>query len=252
MAISYRSKPSSLASRVRRGAFAVQLFCLVLTHGAIVDQAARLLQFSSSRLEIQCHHKDNKVHTRSHVGGATTSISPQDGLKEADKVSELPGQPGPAAFDQYAGYVTVNSTSGKALFYYFVEAAEDPSTKPLVLWLNGGTVPNHIIDMMLKYHVSTIQMDSVLYSGCLLLYAHCIIFLCSIPEKACVVVLTIHLLFIFLPLPSNHGPIFQIWITIVEVGAHVVLKENESANSLIIHKFLLIISSPTSPQFFTR
>jgi serine carboxypeptidase-like clade 2 len=93
-------------------------------------------------LEIQCRHKDNKVHGRSHVDRATTNISPQpqDGLKEADKVSELPGQPGPAVFDQYAGYVTVNSTAGKALFYYFVEAAQDPSTKPLVLWLNGGTM----------------------------------------------------------------------------------------------------------------
>ncbi|XP_051214560.1 serine carboxypeptidase 1 [Lolium perenne] len=138
--ISYHSKPSSLASRMRRAAFALQLFCFLFTHGAIVDQAARLRQFSSSRLEIQCHHKDNKVHGRSHVDRATTNISPQpqDGLKEADKVSELPGQPGPAVFDQYAGYVTVNSTAGKALFYYFVEAAQDPSTKPLVLWLNGG------------------------------------------------------------------------------------------------------------------
>lgn len=62
----------------------------------------------------------------------------QDGLKKADKISELPGQPEKAAFDQYAGYVTVDATSGKALFYYFAEAVEDPSTKPLVLWLNGG------------------------------------------------------------------------------------------------------------------
>lgn len=69
--------------------------------------------------------------------------SPQDGLKKADKVSELPGQPGKADFDQYAGYVTVDEASGKALFYYFVEAAEAPSTKPLVLWLNGGKI-NHL------------------------------------------------------------------------------------------------------------
>jgi len=61
----------------------------------------------------------------------------RDGLKKADKI-ELPGQPEKAAFDQYAGYVTVDATSGKALFYYFAEAAKDPSTKPLVLWLNGG------------------------------------------------------------------------------------------------------------------
>lgn len=122
---------------MRIEAFALQIFCLVSAHGAIADQAARILQFSTSRMEMQCHHQDSKVHRRSHIDHAM-KVSPQDGMKEADKVSELPGQPGRALFDQYAGYVTVNSTSGKALFYYFAEAAEDPSTKPLVLWLNGG------------------------------------------------------------------------------------------------------------------
>jgi serine carboxypeptidase-like clade II len=50
----------------------------------------------------------------------------------------MPGQTGVAEFDQYAGYVTVDAKAGRALFYYFVEAPQDPSNKPLVLWLNGG------------------------------------------------------------------------------------------------------------------
>jgi serine carboxypeptidase-like clade II len=37
-----------------------------------------------------------------------------------------------------ARYVMVDATSGKALFDFFAEAAEDPSTKSLVMWLNGG------------------------------------------------------------------------------------------------------------------
>uniref|UniRef100_A0ACD5YL68 Uncharacterized protein n=1 Tax=Avena sativa TaxID=4498 RepID=A0ACD5YL68_AVESA len=165
MAISYHSKSSSLASKIRREAFAIQLFCLVFTHGAIVDQAARLLQFSSSRMEIQCHHQDNKVHRRSHINRAmTTNISPQDGLKEADKVSELPGQPGLAVFDQYAGYVTVNSASGKALFYYFAEAAEDPSTKPLVLWLNGGPGCSSLGGAMLEIGPFFVNSDNMTLS----------------------------------------------------------------------------------------
>ncbi|KAE8816527.1 Serine carboxypeptidase II-3 [Hordeum vulgare] len=41
-------------------------------------------------------------------------------------------------FEQYAGYVTVDAIAGRALFYYFAEAPQDPSKKPLVLWLNGG------------------------------------------------------------------------------------------------------------------
>ncbi|KAK4477054.1 hypothetical protein RD792_016256 [Penstemon davidsonii] len=63
-------------------------------------------------------------------------IAPQDGLKEADKITILPGQP-IVNFTQYSGYVTVDPTAGRALFYYFAEA-EDSSTQPLVLWLNGG------------------------------------------------------------------------------------------------------------------
>ncbi|KAM1134060.1 hypothetical protein ACFX19_043942 [Malus domestica] len=62
----------------------------------------------------------------------------QNGLKEADKIGSLPGQPQGVNFDQYAGYVTVDQKAGRALFYYFVESPQDSSTKPLVLWLNGG------------------------------------------------------------------------------------------------------------------
>lgn len=66
-------------------------------------------------------------------------VGPQHGLKEADKIEALPGQPAEGVnFDQYAGYVTVDPKAGRALFYYFVESPHNSSTKPLVLWLNGG------------------------------------------------------------------------------------------------------------------
>ncbi|KAF8369465.1 hypothetical protein HHK36_032517 [Tetracentron sinense] len=65
-------------------------------------------------------------------------VAPQDGLKAADKIESLPGQPNGALFDQYSGYVTVDPNAGRALFYYFTESPQNSSTKPLVLWLNGG------------------------------------------------------------------------------------------------------------------
>ncbi|WMV12936.1 hypothetical protein MTR67_006321 [Solanum verrucosum] len=66
-------------------------------------------------------------------------IVPQEGSKENDKISALPEQPSSAVrFNQYAGYVTVDANAGRALFYYLAESSGDPSTKPLVLWLNGG------------------------------------------------------------------------------------------------------------------
>lgn len=59
------------------------------------------------------------------------------GQAEPDRVVNLPGQPR-VDFAQYAGYVTVNKESGRALFYWFFEATQNASQKPLVLWLTGG------------------------------------------------------------------------------------------------------------------
>ncbi|XP_022886757.1 serine carboxypeptidase-like 45 [Olea europaea var. sylvestris] len=58
-------------------------------------------------------------------------------LSHPDKITKLPGQP-TLQFQQFSGYVTVDDRKQRALFYYFVEAEKDPSSKPLVLWLNGG------------------------------------------------------------------------------------------------------------------
>ncbi|XP_054799830.1 serine carboxypeptidase 1-like [Prosopis cineraria] len=65
-------------------------------------------------------------------------VSSQEGLMQSDKISAFPGQPYGVNFNQYSGYVTVDPNAGRALFYYFVESPYNPSTKPLVLWLNGG------------------------------------------------------------------------------------------------------------------
>ncbi|KAK7396048.1 hypothetical protein VNO78_16759 [Psophocarpus tetragonolobus] len=58
-------------------------------------------------------------------------------LLQTDKISTLPGQP-KVKFHQYSGYITVDDQHQRALFYYFVEAEKDPTSKPLILWLNGG------------------------------------------------------------------------------------------------------------------
>ena len=54
-----------------------------------------------------------------------------------DRITNLPGWSGPQAM--YAGYITVNASHGRNLFYWLVESASsDPSKDPLVLWTNGG------------------------------------------------------------------------------------------------------------------
>lgn len=56
---------------------------------------------------------------------------------EQDLVTGLPGQPD-VSFRHYAGYVPVDESNGRAMFYWFFEAMDLPKEKPLVLWLNGG------------------------------------------------------------------------------------------------------------------
>lgn len=64
-----------------------------------------------------------------------------EALQELDRVIGLPGQPDCSAkFRHYSGYVTTDEHLGKALFYWFFEATENPAEKPLLLWLNGGNV----------------------------------------------------------------------------------------------------------------
>ncbi|KAL1207483.1 Serine carboxypeptidase-like 36 [Cardamine amara subsp. amara] len=58
-------------------------------------------------------------------------------LKDKDLIEKLPGQP-TVSFRQYGGYVSVNETSGRFLYYYFVEAIKPTKSTPLVIWFNGG------------------------------------------------------------------------------------------------------------------
>lgn len=51
----------------------------------------------------------------------------------------LPGQNFNINFEHYSGYITVNEDTGRNLFYWFIEAEhQDPTSKPLLLWFNGG------------------------------------------------------------------------------------------------------------------
>ncbi|KAK7273323.1 hypothetical protein RIF29_14372 [Crotalaria pallida] len=72
------------------------------------------------------------------IGASYGAVKAEEGVGEAaDRIFELPGQP-KVKFQQFSGYVTVNKVAGRALFYWLTEAANNPLTKPLVIWLNGG------------------------------------------------------------------------------------------------------------------
>ncbi|KDP38391.1 hypothetical protein JCGZ_04316 [Jatropha curcas] len=100
-------------------------------------------QINTLRKFIRSHKRHVSLHTEpwneeAYRLRSSVYVGRQDGLMKADKIGSLPGQPQGVDFDQYAGYVTVDPENGRALFYYFVESPYNSSTKPLVLWLNGG------------------------------------------------------------------------------------------------------------------
>jgi cathepsin A (carboxypeptidase C) len=59
-------------------------------------------------------------------------------LAQSDIITNLPGANFPIKFNQYSGYINVNATNGRNLFYWFVESQNDPKNDPVVLWMNGG------------------------------------------------------------------------------------------------------------------
>lgn len=112
-------------------------------HGSRVNQAETLMAFRRARSQVQLINTGNENLIKSGFNELKTDNNGRS--MEYDYIhGGLPGQPLSKAsmFKQYAGYINVDRMNGRSLFYYFVEAIHEPSSKPLVLWLNGGTFCN--------------------------------------------------------------------------------------------------------------
>ncbi|XP_059650037.1 uncharacterized protein LOC132295764 [Cornus florida] len=123
--------------------FFILLFIMMvhdLSHGSRIDQAGPLRALRRAKMKAQggtYPSDDEKLSPSSNSGGQQSSSDV--GKMEDDLIKGgLPGQPSGVLFNQYAGYITVDKSNGRSLFYYFAEAAENPSSTPLILWLNGG------------------------------------------------------------------------------------------------------------------
>ncbi|CAJ0961983.1 unnamed protein product, partial [Mesorhabditis belari] len=60
----------------------------------------------------------------------------ESATKDDDLITNLPGLTFTPTFKQYSGYL--DTTQGNHLHYWFVEAQTNPTSAPLLLWLNGG------------------------------------------------------------------------------------------------------------------
>jgi carboxypeptidase C (cathepsin A) len=69
---------------------------------------------------------------------ACTAVTIYTPAALADQITNLPGLPTQPTFNQFAGYLLVNETTGKSIFYWYTESTNQPETDPLLWWSNGG------------------------------------------------------------------------------------------------------------------
>eukprot|EP01135_Chromosphaera_perkinsii_P011173 Nk52_evm20s2355 gene=Nk52_evmTU20s2355 len=91
------------------------------------------------------HHVDSSSSSGSFVSrsrGFTQSIVDKSPFREADAqkdaIRALPAMDFTLPFRMASGYLNVHRRNDRNLFYWFVEAEEDPLNKPIMVWENGG------------------------------------------------------------------------------------------------------------------
>ncbi|XP_017701690.2 serine carboxypeptidase 1-like [Phoenix dactylifera] len=132
---------SKAKKKMKTPSFSLLLTCcflFALLNTSRANEADQLRKFINSKSSSWFLQSDSRADLDATEPVSPVYMSSQVGLMEADKIEALPGQPEGVNFNQYAGYVTVDPKKERALFYYFVESPYNSSTKPLVLWLNGG------------------------------------------------------------------------------------------------------------------
>jgi len=62
-------------------------------------------------------------------------------------------------FRQYAGYVVVDQSHNRKLFYWFVESQRNPAEDPVVLWMNGGPGSSSMLGFFSEHGPFRVRKD---------------------------------------------------------------------------------------------
>lgn len=77
-----------------------------------------------------------------------------------DLIKSLPGLQKQPMFRQYSGYL--EALNKRHLHYWFMESTSNPSTDPVVLWLNGGPGCSSMLAVLTEHGPYSIQPDASL------------------------------------------------------------------------------------------
>jgi serine carboxypeptidase-like clade 2 len=77
-----------------------------------------------------------------------------------NRVTSLPGLSAPLPSAVYSGYVSVDDTAGRALFFVFLESQRAPAADPLVIWFTGGPGCSGLIALMSEHGLFTMNFTA--------------------------------------------------------------------------------------------
>lgn len=77
---------------------------------------------------------------------------------QSDRILNLPGIPADMTFKQYSGFL--DGLSGHKVHYWLVESENNPSTDPLLLWLNGGPGSSSLMGLFEENGPFRVSKDS--------------------------------------------------------------------------------------------
>lgn len=81
----------------------------------------------------------------------------------ADQIKVLPGWTGQLPSKHYSGLISVGTETGSTgkLHYWFIESENNPSSDPVVLWLNGGPGSSSLIGCLQENGQMSLNDDSL-------------------------------------------------------------------------------------------
>ncbi|XP_010251666.1 PREDICTED: serine carboxypeptidase-like 20 [Nelumbo nucifera] len=124
-----------LQFRLQSGALQLCFWSEIASEGSLMNLKSLDLSHQIASSSLLSNHLLNRssVIAQAFVRFAFINAAPESAL-----ILDLPGFSGTFPSKHYSGYITIDESHGKNLFYYFVVSERNPSEDPVVLWLNGG------------------------------------------------------------------------------------------------------------------